>query len=271
MRFYKVGDMIFTIWQSGQVSYITPYIYIGIIPPTKNYMKTKTENNGIIIFVGSDSTLYVISTFLPEIEFNLSSYKYKYYPYNHNNFYETRNYYQINRGYPYISTFLPERATRVGNYAYRLERFKYGIEFNHEREKIGLPILDENWGYIKTHNSGRYSYRMDIHTVANAWVNLTQKRDSPFHYRKFVVFRDREGSIIQERDEYVGPLIEGDDTRTMLYVTYNFVRNRDIHTSAFNDIGWKYELNSDRRYNWVSNISITKETADSIFVAWGLR
>lgn len=126
-HFYIVGDMSFTFWKTGSGCYITPYKYTKITIPKDNYMKA-ANLGGAIILIGKDTTLYIFPECAHErgagmIECNLSSYKYKYFPYINEVEYkraiqDTIDYY-INQGYPYINVYITEMSAEIGNTPYK--------------------------------------------------------------------------------------------------------------------------------------------------------
>jgi hypothetical protein len=149
----------------------------------------------------------------------------------------------------------------------KYEQPKYGTEFNFEREKIGLPILQENWEYVKIHGV-KNGY-------VNSWINPIMAEENPYYFDKTISFS--KDTIIRETDKYIGrqkiETIDG-TFKEVLYVTYNFVKNEN------NDVGWNYVLRTGERYTATNtgkehyslqNINITKESADSILTSWGLR
>ena len=117
-HFYKVGDMVFTFWKTGNGCYIMPYKYLGLIIPKNNYMKA-SNLGGIVIFIGEESTLHIFPEMIYErgadkIECNLPSYKYEYYPYVREiesvlAFNEKIAYFK-NCGYPYIGIYIREMS-----------------------------------------------------------------------------------------------------------------------------------------------------------------
>jgi hypothetical protein len=278
-HYYKIEDTIFTFLKTRDYCYIMPYKYEKTTIPEKDYIKTASAG-AITIFIGEDSTLYIFSNFsyyrdANTIECNLISYKYKCFPFvdeieNIRTMKDTIENYTI-RGYPYAYAHLKEMNIDVGNFKYECEEFKYGIRFNQIREKIGLPILQENWGYLKSHGAHQ-SYCSKEGYRANTWANLTKKRNIPFHYRKTVMFSENEEQIIRETNEFVGPQkveTTSEVFREKLYITYSFIKDEDY------DIGWKYELSkgveSGLGGTYRENTNITKESADSILTSWGLR
>ncbi len=80
-HFYKVNDITFTVWkQWGGDCYITPYPYIGITSPKKNYIKT-TNSAEFFMYISPDS-LFIFSylTSKDKLDCNLPNYKYQEYP-----------------------------------------------------------------------------------------------------------------------------------------------------------------------------------------------
>ena len=84
-----------------------------------------TSNRGeTIIFIGEDSTLYIFPEFTYElgantIEYNLSSYKYTYFPHINELDYirtiqDTIGYYK-NKGYLYINIYIAEMYAQIEN------------------------------------------------------------------------------------------------------------------------------------------------------------
>ena len=121
--FHTVGDMTFTFWKTPRGCYITPYKYWGLTVPRNNYMIAENLG-GAIILIAEDSMLYIfpIQTHIrgtDTITVNLSSYKYKYFPFINEasqvrTFQDTIDYYK-NRGYPYIHIYIDEMYARIGN------------------------------------------------------------------------------------------------------------------------------------------------------------
>jgi hypothetical protein len=122
-HFYRVGDMDFTFWKTGNGCYIIPYRYWGLTIPKTNYMRA-SNLAGVVIFIGEESKLYIFPeiTYVvggDTIEMNLSSYKYEYYPVvrgieNVRAFYDMRDYYR-NCGYPYININIGEMYAEIRN------------------------------------------------------------------------------------------------------------------------------------------------------------
>jgi hypothetical protein len=136
---------------------------------------------------------------------------------------------------------------------------KYGLKFNETREKIGLPILSENWEHLKEFGE----------TGSSSWINPNYDKEKPYYFRKTVIFN--KDTIIWESDWYIGQqkfnTIDGTFNEE-LYITYHFIKNK------YHNFGWECVLStaikSDNDYYHIENISITKEKADSILVSWGL-
>ena len=124
-HFYKVGDMDFTFWKTGNGCYIMPYKYFGLTIPQDNFMKA-ANMGGAVIFIGEESTLHIFPEFCytsgaDKIEINLSSYKYEYYPFrkgwgidNVRAFHDMIDYYK-NCGYPYIEIYIAEMNAEIVN------------------------------------------------------------------------------------------------------------------------------------------------------------
>jgi hypothetical protein len=147
---------------------------------------------------------------------------------------------------------------------------KYGDDFNMEREKIGLPIVKANWEHYKIYGA-----------MAEGWINPTRIKDIPYYFKKTVLFNT--DTIIEECDEYIGlkefVTIDG-KFKESLYISYRFIEDEE------HDKGWRYALstgtiptiatisnrpNLQKAYSTHTIILITKATADSILVSWGLH
>jgi len=135
---------------------------------------------------------------------------------------------------------------------------KYGMEFNEERKKIGLPVLQGNWNYIWADGYKEFG---------NVWVNPICDTDIsiPYYFKKSTGYNN--DTIISESDCYVGTrkfeTIDG-TFEEMLYITYYFA-----------DKQWKYvfrgEYKSDEfKYSHLSNFDLTKSQADSILKSWNI-
>jgi hypothetical protein len=131
---------------------------------------------------------------------------------------------------------------------------KYGVEFNEEREKIGLPLLNENWEYVEI-----------IGALGSSWINPARDKSKPSYFSKSVSYNN--DTILWESDHYVGlkeyNTIDG-KFQEELYVIYHFTK------SDSDGVGWKYVLSTAGESDSMHNIDITKEIADSILISWGL-
>lgn len=147
------------------------------------------------------------------------------------------------------------------------ERPNFGMGFNEERKKIGLPVLSENWKYKKIIGGDGKTER---------WINPRPKY--PCQLIKTVTF-DQNKKIIYEKNTYYGvntfPSIDaGDATMTeSLFISYYFQdekRKNDWSKEKLKKKGWNCSFYSQKTQS-SGNTEITKEQADSILVAWGIK
>lgn len=129
---------------------------------------------------------------------------------------------------------------------------RYGLEFNSERKKIGLPILAADWEYVKV-----------VGATASCWICPIQEKDIPYHFEKTVAYNS--DKLKWEQNVYFGTRKCTTPDGTLieqLIVTYHFTKNEH------GEIGWEYELEdcNTKRYAQVS-----KATADSVLADWGLK
>lgn len=132
---------------------------------------------------------------------------------------------------------------------------KYGVSFNTERNKIGLPDLDSSWTYNKISGSdGGY------------WINPCHETGIPYHFKKSISCNN--DTIIRETNTYIGPhkytTIDG-EFEEELYITYYFNDNRWEYL-------WRKGIPSDnsRRYDEIDD-EITSTEADSLLTLWKLK
>ena len=133
---------------------------------------------------------------------------------------------------------------------------KYGIAFNPERNKIGLPVLDSTWTYSRA-----------IGVIGGGWINPNCKKDTPCYYKKNFLCND-DRTMLWEEDMYVGPnkytTVDGTFEET-LYITYYFKDKR-----------WKYLWRKgvtveNSRWEFDEYIEISSKEADSLLTLWGLN
>ena len=147
-----------------------------------------------------------------------------------------------------------------------LEIPKYGIEFNVEREKIGLPILDSNWRDLDRGKT--YDDKTSSIVSYGRWTNPVAARpnyNKPFYISKSITYNS-DTIIIRESDKYLGSrrytTIDGTSTE-MLTITYFFA-----------DSLWRYDLRGERildqGYSLTDVFALTKEEADSVLKHWNI-
>jgi hypothetical protein len=143
---------------------------------------------------------------------------------------------------------------------YIFETSKYGMAFNEEREKIGLPLVKRNWRYSKING---------FETLGCCWIIPTKEKDKPYYFNKELIYnRD---SLIREVDRYLGTrkfeTLDG-SIQEALFITYYFA-----------DKQWKYVFRgedkscqqySSRGYSCRHNYDLTKAEADSILKLWNI-
>jgi hypothetical protein len=62
-HFYTVENITFTCWKSKKECYITPYRYLGIFPPKKNYIKA--SNTGAVqIFIDNNTKFFIFNDWI---------------------------------------------------------------------------------------------------------------------------------------------------------------------------------------------------------------
>ena len=143
---------------------------------------------------------------------------------------------------------------------------KYGVDFNIEREKIGLPILNENWEHYKIHGA-----------MAEGWINTTKTKNIPHHLRKTVTY-NKDSIILREENLYIGHkefvTIDG-IVRECLYISYLFIEGEEPD-KCWSCTLWTAKMATDGMISnfqgsyYPTDIHITKTTADSILISWGL-
>lgn len=132
---------------------------------------------------------------------------------------------------------------------------KYGREFNAERMKIGLPIIEEDWQLSRS-DKGRCS-----------WVTSRREdkaRRQPVHFSKDVNYRT--GMLLSETDLYFGSedwFLDGETYREELTVTYSF---RVDDYASRRRLGWSAWL-TDRD----GSREISLEEAEQVLARWGIQ
>jgi hypothetical protein len=130
------------------------------------------------------------------------------------------------------------------------------MEFNEEREKIGLPPVQRHWEYSKSYG---------FESWGSTWRNPTKEREKPYYWKKTVAYDN--DTIILEYDVYREArrfnTIDG-TSEEMLNITYYFA-----------DKQWKYVFNKEilldhGRYSYDPMLEITKAEADSILKLWNI-
>ncbi|MCL2219246.1 MAG: hypothetical protein FWC23_05105 [Chitinispirillia bacterium] len=162
---------------------------------------------------------------------------------------------------------------------------KYGVEFNEEREKIGLHILDSNWRYSRSY--GEMYDESGRRVFAGNWINIARTHDKP-HYavKSFEYTNDtirNTDVIISETDLYIGSreytTIDG-TFKEELYITYFFSESRwryslcgedvpDLEKTAYL-IDGKRITNPKKAYSSFKSFILTKEEADSVLKDWNI-
>jgi len=129
-----------------------------------------------------------------------------------------------------------------------------GIQYNSERQRVGLPIIPSDWRPQAVRGS------------ECTWINPDEEekfsRHLPVHSTKYVQFQG--DTIIMEIDTYYGP---GDYTsingtfRERLYITYYY--QLDKNKSRWDVSLWNQE-------SFRSSPKFTLEEADQILRKWGI-
>ena len=140
---------------------------------------------------------------------------------------------------------------------------KYGMEFNEEREKIGLPALNEEWICVKK-NSIMYD-EAGNKRFTSTWINPTREKNKPYHWLKSVSYNIY--GILTETNSYKGlniyATIDG-TSREALWVNYYFVDNQWRYVLAGQEI-------TEDGYSLDSRFVMTKEETDSILKFWNIE
>ena len=134
----------------------------------------------------------------------------------------------------------------------KLVKPRYGVEFNSERKKIGLPILPADWKYVKV-----------VGATASCWIRPIEEKNRPYHFEKTVAYNN--DTLEWERNDYFGTRKCQTPDGTLvekLMVTYHFTRNE------YGKIGWECEF---KDCNTTGYVQLSKATADSVLADWGLK
>lgn len=131
------------------------------------------------------------------------------------------------------------------------EQRLYGIKYNNERNRIGLPILPKEWTAVPTFTSG----------AIILWVNTKKANEEKkaFHGRKWIAYN--KDTIVSESDWYFGP--GSKQNRKVLIISYNF------KPEAGKSKGWSYTFSTKDDPYFLEGIS--KIQADSILKTWGVN
>jgi hypothetical protein len=72
---------------------------------------------------------------------------------------------------------------------------KYGLEYNEQRKKIGLPLLEAGW---------KLSTVLEDHTsYTNPDDDIYREKKQAFHWSKSIYYK--KGELTKEYDTYIGP------------------------------------------------------------------
>lgn len=136
---------------------------------------------------------------------------------------------------------------------------KYGIAYNSERKKIGLPIIPNDWTYTNS-----------------AWTNPKSselfKNRIPYHESKFIL--DNKGVLIYEEDVYYGSQdyndVGGFDRgRDELSIKYCYrVDQQDYDCSKKS--GWHILFLSQKSFDTFTYDKLNIDEAKKILNDWGL-
>ncbi len=75
-NFYKVNNLVFTVWKSNKGCYITPYCFLGFSIPQKDYIHL-SNNGNILIYMNKDSSFLIFDDCMTDsIECSLKTYNF---------------------------------------------------------------------------------------------------------------------------------------------------------------------------------------------------
>jgi hypothetical protein len=147
---------------------------------------------------------------------------------------------------------------------------KYGIEFNEERKRVGLPILDSNWRHL----SGKMVDETGRRVFYTTWVNPARREtNKSYHFARSIRYNN--DTIFSESNQYTGSrrfaTLDGTSTET-LFITYFFVDSRWRYSFLGEKIPdlENYSSSDGRIYSSSKIFVLTKEEADSVLKHWNI-
>ena len=136
---------------------------------------------------------------------------------------------------------------------------KFGLDFNHERREIGIPVLPKGWKIQKkgTDFDG---------TNYIIWINPKNRTegDSPIHFTKSI--KCSEDKIFSETDTYHnGNKYQTIDGHSYVSLIFKYSYEQNIENGVNFSKGWSIHL-----YDKNGTTQLSLNQADSILRAWNL-
>jgi hypothetical protein len=142
---------------------------------------------------------------------------------------------------------------------------KYGVLFNPQRVKIGLPVLPQNWTVF---NKGK---DCDGHNYVS-WNKPFDGKSTPKPCLHHKTVRFNSDTILSEENEYLGNSSYTDIDGTFeeeLFITYNFI---DVKTEGYSQTkGWECAIKNQASCNKFEWSKMTLQEVDSILMKWKLK
>jgi hypothetical protein len=139
---------------------------------------------------------------------------------------------------------------------------KYGLDYNSDRQKLGLPIIPNNWTLDQTNEVRWY----------NPEWQEKRKKHIPVHASKYLTIRASQ--LISEEDEYYGPgewNCEGGICPEELLIDYCYQPDSPCTDKSGQDqSGWSILYQSQESMDKMTYNKVTVDGAKKILESWGL-
>jgi hypothetical protein len=139
-------------------------------------------------------------------------------------------------------------------FVFLLYPVKHGKEYNHERIKRGIPIIEKDWILYETDTIDRKELRILYQPAGPRRRAYTL----PMHEKKFLFFKD--DTLAAEEDFYVK---QYDDRKYKLLLSYSY----KINDWGSIGLAETVEINGKKQ---TRETGITLSQADSALASWGL-
>ena len=140
---------------------------------------------------------------------------------------------------------------------------KYGLKFNNQRLRIGLPILMGDW---EVTNRGIDYNKFDF----VVWSRKYDGKNYPYFLKKTIAYNS--DTIIYEENQFIGlntyNTIDG-TYHEELFITYNFI---ELSLQNYNQKkGCVCIIKNELTCKNLHNGNLTINQADSVLQSWNLR